>query len=1114
MIRAITLYALASFILSCSQQEASILQYINCTSEPIFWDMTNAVEKCEGYNGSSTSHVTKCINNFAFFLDEDHECNIFFKEDFINISHNLILSNTPYLIDTDPITSRHRFITEKVNSYFHNIDSWFSQILKKSQLYTNPIKDNYLREIIIKLDDVFSSVVTSKVDNSNSIDEAIYLLDRITSQTDESRVTLSLSGHLLYKINQQITFLTNIQQLSCHLIGCNRTKFSSQVLTQYIYTLALSANLENSSNSNIAVLSRAMALLKQHIDNDSFLAELSEESGVDLKHIDDLSNLDLDKAPHYIRDFVIAFTSNLSKVSYMQAAGSYDSGKRTDISFGFAKDSLRQIQSSLATYINDNRFVLDQAKAERKDFLQRVQDNMDSHEARTILLNRQRQMLYEISVKLSEMEAIQSQVIEHDLLMNKYINDLKNLRVKIDGQEFSTLKHVGDINFTMSAQDLKYDGDSNLNLISLKSITNNTPRSKIYKMTVTGQWSPICALKKNNFDINDTLTGPEGYMLHHSRSESKIESVSHANRTTKYQDNSQTSNLCISAVYGTPLSGISGSAVGVSATACINYSKGKRTEETQDNSSVNANSLVSTASFSRGLRLNHTPYKLAPAGSLLVAITTAGQVYPDIAQNVQVVNRQHTIILGPGQTAYFFGNDCAAAEASSEPLNISLAEYISEQEEVTSYLNAMFAVISSSSLKRKVEQSIAKGVILPGELTNLRATMFGILAEMQLDITPIQTLNRIFEMWISELLLQVERKAEIIQYEKDLKNLTFELDRIEASQSYNEKKLSIRKLLVNDLLQHSSLKYIENRFYKLSEFVNRIVIPTISIHYPDIKLSHPLMDQLEKLSSLSISSSFVDIAYDYLHALELLKQELDYEKSMMILESENIQSATIAVAIPRPERYSNENLRYDYTMPLASFALSNSLWSVIGNEIEKNSISFHLNLRDLYQSDVADFRLTCSRSRVVVDNSVLVFAFDTSDADINKIIRENSYNPSIDIVMGPEMNFVNKDRLETYYIVNRADAEIGISYGMGARLALDQELDIISLLNSNEHSHAGRGLSPFTNFTLKELKGLNSYFSVICGHAKCLDPSDIRTIYLAFSIKYQANINEWIGCRE
>ena len=523
-------------------------------------------------------------------------------------------------------------------------------------------------------------------------------------------------------------------------------------------------------------------------------------------------------------------------------------------------------------------------------------------------------------------------------------------------------------------------------------------------------------------------------------------------------------------------------------------------------------SLRNTANFAKGMRLPSTPFPNAPAGSLLAVITKAGEDKISTAVNKQVVSGRTSIMLGAGETLHLVVNDCSDQEASAETLKVKIETATPVSAIAQNYLDVMLTTMQDldNDFIKGATELILSGYSTPSELNNLRGLLKSTLALETPDNGSyhVAALNSMFDYWVDTWILQLERKAQMIQFDRKLEQIANRLDGIESSRSYQVKSKLVRETLLHHVLSNSDLQLLSRDFISSLDYANNILFPMILLHFPSLDDGH-LSEvsgageyNLRDADSIPIFIEAKKAAEMFQQSLSSLISNVEQEQSYIF---QNDQPTIVAMEVPRPDRF-DETEQFNAQSPTASFAMASRIWSGLEEVItdpqsEQSTLSFEIRPKDLYRQDVSGDRLTCQQSNVIVESMLISFGLSGRDRADRIAATDTRHN--VQLTMGSEMTVVSPEAPRRYELASFDDRPLG-NFALGIRF---YDNDIPSFRNqltvNGPDWGAMQGMSPFTTYDVKNLNALRSVIKTQCdvSNLNCVEIDNLETMFIVFQMK-------------
>jgi hypothetical protein len=362
-------------------------------------------------------------------------------------------------------------------------------------------------------------------------------------------------------------------------------------------------------------------------------------------------------------------------------------------------------------------------------------------------------------------------------------------------------------------------------------------KGDILTVTVTGAWSPTCALRKTTLvgptgtsvfaDPTHVLTGSEGFSITWENGQF------HAREHTSNDFSSQTDERSIcGSISGNLLTIVDGTTplgqLSASGSVCRQWQTGH--SETDSASSGSRTEFA--ANFAGGLRIPRTPFPTLPGGSLLLVEVVDRPGGPKI-RDAHVVRAHSTFLFPEASKLYLVVNDeggCNAVDTS--PLAITYVHGRSAAAAARSLAETMATILAA--LEAQKDTYLAQGSVSAFELSALHSAAYDQLrgaCQCNLSAFP-EEVRGMFDAWLATELASIERQTRIVAAERALDILVLQLAALQDDLAGAVSSSRLLALLTYWQLGH--LAYPQLRAYAdmLLQLGNDNLIPMARILYP------------------------------------------------------------------------------------------------------------------------------------------------------------------------------------------------------------------------------------------------------------------------------------------
>lgn len=543
-----------------------------------------------------------------------------------------------------------------------------------------------------------------------------------------------------------------------------------------------------------------------------------------------------------------------------------------------------------------------------------------------------------------------------------------------------------------TAADAKYPGldTSSKNVVRdrFAMVPLNTGES--LRIKVTGEWAPDCSVVTStlfdpvsnlprSIDLEKALTGPEGYLAswetdHYSIDEHLHESGSSGGTTLK-----------VEGCFELPIPFVK---VG----SCLGHSDGDSNSNADRDSQGSATKV--SASFTAGLHLKSTPYREAPAGSLVAVITRPGVTGVNDPRDldVRVVHRDdvivaHAVTADPnwphngGVEVHFVINDRGTPPAGTvclrdpSALQIEMIRSIPFGN-VAKQLGAAMAD-TLAAVENQAPKVIAQGELSVAEETALRADAWvrvqNALKESGIGLGGLPyELRQLFEGFLERELASIGRRSQRAALQRQIDQLGIEMDSITDQQQFTQDQDRLHHLVPRWRLRDLSGIELSTSTGALSEALTAYVAPIFELRDPASLTSFrtQVSSQMSQIIDLQVTAPYEDSVANLKSFATATRNAIQAAQ----FELPTAQRRTIIIAVPRPPG----NGRPAWTGPwqTVSGATANAFWNSIQDPQGNLSANANLTLSpgDIYTTAGGASRLSCQDLAPVVRHIGLFFA--------------------------------------------------------------------------------------------------------------------------------------------
>jgi len=838
-----------------------------------------------------------------------------------------------------------------------------------------------------------------------------------------------------------------------------------------------------------------------------------------------------DRGP-YLNPFVNIFSQGARYYRSYQSTGSYSGKTVKDIQVGFSKELIDKQVAIIRARSQSYQLVFDKMENSSVGLIKEFNNlkNIDQQAIRE--KNKFKKLLKSFMLKKADIDRIRfyivktiknnsdllDQVGEHKKCKENCKNGFAQFGVEITGRPQDETTFVVDTanlppnNWSNNLHDLavRLDGQA----IRFKANSEN-----ILRVSVDGQWNPICALQASQYATRvnlGSLAGPGGFMLMNSKGSSEVNSVNNYSTKEKFASLTASAEVCAGGKFG-PAG---------SASACVSASMGTRHSRGTSRSHMTSTENRTNASFSAGIRLINTPLPNLPVGSLiLVEIPQAAQEKNiRYATDIRVLQGMTTIIVKEDSEYFLVGNDCQG-RPNGHKLTVNVQRF--EAKGKVAEKVAKTFIKSINEIEGEISLLLKSGT-LPGETKEKIRKR--ILSENSEDaLSAIEEYRHMFLSWLDEEFETLKLKANLVGMERDLARIAANLMELGQEIEFRENKQRLQQAYVSRMLMSLDLNYF-NKNYTETNLENSESLPSMldSIDSELITLMHfrynNILDRLgpdlNKLKTLDIDTNFLNLFKATNGLVKSMLNKIAKEDSLapdartktIVLRIPNVFIPSIANNHELPSFKNRTLLGIKNNMPVLSFEKSRRFWSKLKNidyQSKKNRNlvgdqrdvlpDFEIIPEDLYNSQVVSRNgIPCSIGAPIIEKMALFFIHE--------------YQNSAD------GDFFNQGQKEVELIV---EDKVTIPYGgynshynivannwrlIAAPVRIASNIQSALSIFDGIHINRGKGIPPFTRFSIDKFEGIEKscpYNDGACdedgevqmiGDEYVIDPSDIEGV--------------------
>ena len=643
--------------------------------------------------------------------------------------------------------------------------------------------------------------------------------------------------------------------------------------------------------------------------------------------------------------------------AHYEATGLFEASAQPQLHGSVLQQDQHTVVSGLRTQANELTGKVNDYRTGLIAALKAEIDVMDAGAQLQNLATQRLRKATEMDQKAKNAEGLRASGEDEDSAFGSLTASFADIQQALDT---GALVQIGDTaSLTLTAADSKFTNVVQPDLLSVHTIPN-LAAGQVLLVQASGLWSPTCALSDATFlgaggedpltvgNLDKAVAGPEGFSITDSGGTVEAHSSGHAFGFEA--EMGQSAKFC-----STP--GLIGEAIGVKLEECVFASdKVSFSTSTSDNG---GNEARSSAAFSTGLRLPHTPYPEAPVGSLLVVLTnsTTGAI-----RDIRVVHTGATSIVIPGASkAYFIVNDrhCGTA-GTQDSITVGIRTMASQVAVAEKALASMVEVLSYLQLQQQL--LVDQGTLLPDQATEFRhqanLKLQAKLGEIDVQSLP-SPLASLFDAFVNHQIVAIERKIEIRAIERaldlDLIDLRTIDDEITAGTARARLQHLVPQWLIRDL-DHDSLR---NNLVQLLSVTRDNLAPILDLWYPGALASVANSPEIATLLNSDLDTSLITLAS---HGVQFVNSALDaYDIATFGAKPPGATLPVVVLSFPRPGVTPSTNT----TWRQVDDVRARRVWDAVdGRKLGE----FEVRPEDFYSSNGGTSILSCAEVVPVIRN--------------------------------------------------------------------------------------------------------------------------------------------------
>lgn len=626
------------------------------------------------------------------------------------------------------------------------------------------------------------------------------------------------------------------------------------------------------------------------------------------------------------------------------------------------------------------------------------------------LTNQRERKVVEMSQKAANIEGLRASGDDEARTFGSLAASFAQVQAALDQGAF--VQSGNTENFELDGRSGRYTGSfSSIADVAVHTMTN-LDAGKMLLVQTGGSWSPTCSISEKKFlrdedgdavaaDLSDAVIGPEGYTL----------SVSNTGIAAHSSGYARTAGASLERSYQYCATSGLLKAVGVDAQMCMKAEASLSASHSWTGS--NGTESRTTAAFSTGLRLDNTPFRDAPVGSLLVVLVdpATGSV-----RDVRVVQGGTTSILIEGPTtAYFVTNDkqCATA-ATDHKLSISVRPVVSVTAVATQALAAMGDVLAE--LRAQQTTLAAQGTMLPSQATLLRQTAAQKLQARLGSINVAELpgpLASLFEAFVSHEIVATERRIEIAAVQRSLDLDLIELRMVDDEMKAGADRGRLQRLIPQWILRDLDHEYLRANLVDLLTVSRDYLKPILELWYPHALDNAAVSTEINALLNADVDTSLVSLAASGQKFVNSLLTA--YDNATFGAKPSGTELPVVVLSFPRPGA-TPTNMFWRQ----ADAARAKRVWQAIDSH---TTAHFEITPEDIYSRIGGDAVLSCNELVPVIKNMTLYVVRPGADAS-NTVM--NSIGRTFQASGAANQSFVTLDGPRVYQLADPNNEAVSV----------------------------------------------------------------------------------------
>lgn len=440
---------------------------------------------------------------------------------------------------------------------------------------------------------------------------------------------------------------------------------------------------------------------------------------------------------------------------------------------------------------------------------------------------------------------------------------------------------------------------------------------------VGGRWSPTCALgltagpNGNLVRVQTSsqtplpiMTGPEGFTVTASAGNYTASANDTVNSQGNFSNATNSDSFCAGFNPSIPIIGGIG---GVNS--CMTSETGTTWTRTWNQTSSTGNETRSTFSVARGVRSLLAPFPDEPVGSLLLVEMVHGATDRANVRSVRVLQSPSTSVLVTAASDYYVVVNDAPIVANTptaacinwvgnSQLDVRIAQLSPQSNEAVLLTSKL--VTGLEKLKQDAKLYAAQGRLLPGQMSSLRAKAFSDIYQScgctSLSAYP-ESLSSLFSTFVEKALVDVEREVELINLERQLRQVALEIQALEDERANAQTQSRLLALMPAWALRNLEGTALRVQLEALEVVMSQWLAPTVRILYPEtlVSFSNTELASINALTAIDPTSTSTDLSA-LAQTAKAAAQAVETHLSALRVAGPGTQVLDVIVSVPRQDK--------------------------------------------------------------------------------------------------------------------------------------------------------------------------------------------------------------------